>query len=115
MSKSDDEEKKMPEWSIFDRIDELEDLTLKLMDKTEQAEPALKDIVSLLNDAIIMGKAGIIFSFIIASKVAGHEYRKGRDIFIEELKRQGLSKGRLEEVEHNLTELCKLIEERKNK
>lgn len=114
MSTPDEESKKIPEWNIFDRLDELEDITLQLMEKTDKAEPVLKDIASMLNDALIMGKAGVFFSFVVSARVAGHDYRKGKDIFIETLRSQGLSKERVKDVEDTLVRFCKLIEKKES-
>ena len=114
MSKPEGEGKKPPEWDIFDRLDELEDITLQLMEKTDKAEPALKDIASMLNDALIMGQAGVIFSFVVSARVAGHDYRKGKDLFIETLRSQGLSKERVKDVEDTLVRVCKFIEKKES-
>ena len=113
MSKPEREGKQTPEWSIFDRLDELEDITLKLMEKADEAEPVLKDVVSMLKDALIMGHAGIYFTFVAAAGLAGHDYRKGKDLFIGILKSRGLSKERVGEVEHTLTQVCERIEKKR--
>lgn len=50
MSSSEKEERKIPEWDIFKRIKDLEDLYLEQMQKIDETEPALRDtsIVALL-------------------------------------------------------------------
>ena len=35
--------KRIPEWSIFDRLDEVEKITLEQMEKTDTIEPTLKN------------------------------------------------------------------------
>ncbi|MFB0559179.1 MAG: hypothetical protein ACETVS_01410 [Dehalococcoidales bacterium] len=113
MSKPEREGKQTPEWNIFDRLDELEDITLKLMEKVDEAEPMLKNVASMLKDALIMGQVGIYFNFVSVARLVRRDYRKGRDIFIRNLKSQGLSKERLEEVEHTLTQFCERIEKKR--
>ena len=43
-----------PEWSLFDRLDELESITLQLMEKADTAEPTLKGTSTIAKDARIL-------------------------------------------------------------
>ena len=61
MSASDDKDKKKPpEWHLFDRLDEVEDITLELMDKIKTTETTR----NIASDAY--GIAMTVFVFIAA-------------------------------------------------
>ena len=59
---SESERKKLPEWGIFDRLSELEDITLKLMEKDDTIEPTLKNIAVIAEDARIIAKWALTLS-----------------------------------------------------
>ena len=103
-------EKKMPEWSIFDRLDEVEKITLELMEKADTTEPTLKEASILLKDAIILATYALYFHFVITSK--GRDARKLKDGYIGVLKSAGLSKSSLESIHESLIKLCEAIEEK---
>ena len=102
-----------PEWSIFDRLDELEDITLKLMEQTEVKEPNLKDTSTAANDANILAKQTLIFAFIHWA-ATGHSQRETKDRIISILKKTGLSEKMLDSVEGRMTEVCEFVEKRKH-
>ena len=103
-------EKRIPEWSVFDRLDELEKITLEQMEKTDTIEPTLKEVSRLLKDAIILATYALYFNFTITSK--DRDARKLKDGYISILKNTGLSKSSLESVHESLITLCEAIEKK---
>lgn len=63
MNTPEGEDKKIPEWSIFDRLDELEDITLKLMEKADTTEPTLRKTSSTTRDAHLLAELAFIIAF----------------------------------------------------
>ncbi len=101
-----------PEWSIFDRLDELEGITLELMEKAETAEPTLKETTVSARDARILA----IFALGTAFAVSAGDVQNPRalkDGYISNLKQVGLSQKMLGVAEKVLIEMCKLIEKAK--
>ncbi len=104
-------EKKIPEWSIFDRLDELEDITLKLMEKTDVTEPTLEETSVVARDAKILADYALTISFGLA--IAGHSNpREGKDILLKLLKDAGLSKEMLVSEAKLLLQVCEAKERR---
>lgn len=102
-------EKKMPQWSIFDRLDEIEDITLKLMEKTDITEPTLNKTSTMARDALILAR----YSFILGFYATCHNDdnpRKDRDDSIQILMEAGLGEETLKWLEDILTETCNIIE-----
>lgn len=114
MSKSKGEGKKIPEWSIFDRIDELENITLELMDKTEKAEPTLTKFVDSVTDAIVLASYGIWMTFILACEEASAP-REGKNLILKQLKEQGLSEKSLQWLDGSLDNAAEAAETWKRK
>ena len=98
-----------PEWSIFDRLDELEDITLKLMEKADTTEPTLKEVSPIARDASILAKQGFIFSFINYAVKASNP-RETKDMWIRILKTNGLSEKTLDSMEKLMFGVCESIE-----
>lgn len=109
MNTSEAEKKKLPEWNIFDRLAELEDITLELIDKTKVVEPKLKDTSTLARDAVILATQSLLFSYASATSSRGNP-RLGKDLLIKILKKSGLSKTRLKKVEASLNMVCDAFE-----
>ena len=63
MNASKQEDSKTPKFFIFDRIDELENITLELMDKTSSVEPTLKSTSESANDAVKLAQLTFILQF----------------------------------------------------
>ncbi len=101
-----------PEWSIFDRLDELEDITLKLMEKTDVTEPSLKDTSTMATDAIILALFVLGTAF-LESATNVQNPRAQKDHYIDSFKQVGLSPKILEGAEKVLIQMCELIEEAK--
>ena len=78
---------KTPEWSIFDRLEELEDITLQLMGKTDAADPKITDISTKVKqiekveaialDAARLAALGVLAAFVA---IATDESTKARII-----------------------------------
>ena len=111
MSKQEEEGKKIPEWNIFDRIDELENITLDLMEKTDTTKPELDIIAVRLKDAMILGTCATYFCHAITSKVIGQP-RQVKDMMLNLLKEKELSEDILDILTNSLNMLCETIEER---
>ena len=109
MSKEKDEGKKIPEWSIFERLDELEDIALNLMDKTDKADPALHELTISSEDAEIMAKYGIWAMFIMNCKL-GADPRAGKTLVIKQLKEWGLSEKSLNWVQEALSGISDFVD-----
>ena len=83
--------KKIHEWSIFDRLDEVENITLDLMDKTDKVIPEMGNVALTSQDALIMARYGL-WAFFNLMCMQGRDPAAGRDIFLRQLKDWGLSK-----------------------
>ncbi len=98
-----------PEWHIFDRLDDLEKITLELMDKADTTEPTLKSTFTIAKDSTVLTLFALATAFAaVASDVRNP--RALKDGYIASLKQAGLSPKMLELVEKLLIEMCKLIE-----
>ena len=115
MSTSKGEGKSIPEWSIFERLDELETITLNLMDKTEFAEPTLQNIGVTLKDANVMAKYALLLAFGHLAAVGNPEYAEHlRDSFLQHLKSMGLSPASIEWSKEMMTYYCTYMKQRSN-
>jgi len=106
MDTSEGEGKKTPEFLIFDRIDELENISLKLMEETEATKPTLENVQSLANDTLILAELALVLSFINYSK-GSKKYRYYKDDFIEHLRKRGLSTEKLDLINKYFTWACR--------
>ncbi|MBA7483403.1 hypothetical protein ES707_18918 [subsurface metagenome] len=98
-----------PEWSIFDRLDELEDITLGLMEKAETTEPTLKDAYNIAKDASILGKLGFLLAF-VHTAVRASNPRETKGTWTHVLKVSGLSESVLKSVEDSMVKVCESVE-----
>lgn len=114
MSKKEEEGKKIPEWSIFERLEEIEDIALELMDKTDKSEPALNELASSSEDAMIMAKYGIWAMFIMSCK-SGADPRAGEKLIIKQLKEWGLGEKSLNWVQEALSGISDFVEKETKK
>ena len=71
MSTSDGISKKIPEWSLFERLDELENITLELMDKPDDTEPTLSEIQTTLNDAHNLAQIAVLLALVNTMSLKG--------------------------------------------
>ena len=88
-------EKRIPEWGIFDRLDELEKITLELMEKTDTTEPTLKDTAVLAEVAFLLGVGFHI--------VEARDSMLAKNVSMDILKAAGLSEGKLDAMDKLLT------------
>jgi len=108
-------EKKIPQWSIFDRLDELEDITLELMTKTEATEPTLKETSALARDASIVARLGVAFGFISMLAMSRDPGMTTR-VWTKMLdKTEDLSKEEASLIKSIMTDVLEFIEEQKKK
>ncbi len=101
-----------PEWSIFDRLDEIEDITLKLMEKADITEPTLKDTTTIAREARILAWYGIGMGFLETAQDLPNP-RALKDNIIRSLNNLGLSQRTLKTMEEMLIKMCEVIEEAK--
>lgn len=94
------------EWQLFNRIDELEKITLELMDKTESVEPTLKDTAALARAAFHTGLFGFILGFSAASQNI-KDRRKFKDEWVEYMKSQGVDKALVDHLHEWMLYICK--------
>ena len=103
-----------PEWSIFDRLDELEKITLEQMEKADTIEPTLKNTATAAKDARNLALFSLAMSFMSFALAAHLENpRKLKDSYIKGLKHLRLNQKLLEVVDSSLIEMCELLEETK--
>lgn len=114
MSKAEGKDKKLPEWSIFDRLDEVEGIALELMDKTDKAEPVANRITLASKDATIMAKYGIWAMFITAC-TQGADPQAGKKLIIKQLEEWGLSEQPLQWLQKALASIVDLAEKQAKK
>ncbi len=105
-------EEKIPEWHIFDRIEELEDITLKLMEKADTTEPTLKGTSTMAGDARILALFAFATAFMALAADAKNP-RAIKDSYINNLRKVGLSRKLSELVGSLLIDLCERIEKAK--
>jgi len=98
-----------PEWSIFARLDELEDITLKLMEKADTTEPTLKDTSTVARDARILAELAFILGFGAYIHYASKPIEL-KDKLLGAFKKQGLSGEILDSLEKFMTARCEDIE-----
>ena len=101
-----------PEWSIFDRLDELENITLKLMEQTDTAEPTLKKTSATARDARILALNAFAWAF-FASAIKSPNPTALKDAAIDSLKPAQLSPEILESLEEILIKICDILEKAK--
>jgi hypothetical protein len=106
---SEAEGKNIPEWSIFDRLNELEDITLKLMEKDDTLEPTLKDTAVIAKDAFILATLNFVRSFIVDASTAVNR-RALKDELIAYFKRRGMSEKTRNLMEETLVDTCERLE-----
>jgi len=104
-----EDKKKIPEWSIFDRLDEVEKITLEQMEKTDTIEPTLKNTATRAKDASLLAFVALGMGF-MASAIDYPNPRELKDHYIHALNRLDLSERALKIVENVLIKLCELIE-----
>ena len=114
MSESEGEGKKLPEWSIFDRLDELEDITLDLMGKADRVEPSLETINDSVQDTVLMAKYGIWLTFLLASK-DNTKYVELKDAILKQLRDIGVGEQPLQSLSNSLNSACDAIKEKTTK
>ena len=105
--------KKIPEWQLFDRIDELEDITLKLWEEADATGPTLKKTSSVARDSLIVARNAILLNFIetVVRLSDSNRARKKKDMWLEILKRAGLSEETLNWLRKTMTRVCEVVEE----
>ena len=111
MSTPEQKGNKAPEWSIFNRIDELEKISLELMEKTETVEPALNDVAARAKDNLIVATYAYGFAFTSLALQNPQQARKRKDDMVNRFKRLGLSAERLKTLSETMTFICDSLEE----
>lgn len=112
MNTPEGKSEKIPEWGIFSRLDELENLTLELMGKTETTEPTLQRINTKLKDADILARMAFMLAFTHwSTQIEVQNIRKRRDVWLKYLKKLGLTPESLEWTNRIMTIACELREE----
>ena len=101
-----------PEWALFDRLDELEDITLKLMEKADITEPTLKNTSATARDARILALNALALAFFASAKESPNP-RVLKDAVIDSLKPAELSLEIREFLEEILIKICDILEEAK--
>ena len=103
-----------PEWDFFNRIEDLEQVTLELMEKADTSEPTLKKTSTRATDARVLAFFAFVTAFgALAIATDVENPRELKDNYIANLKQSGLSSKMLELVEKLLIETCELIEKAK--
>ncbi len=100
-----------PKWSIFDRLDELEDITLGLMEKAETTEPTLKDASTVARDAITIAKLGFMLAFRLQATGASNP-RAEKNRCIDLMKRVGLNEKELDRLDAWAVAVCECLEKK---
>lgn len=110
-----EEGKKIPEFFIFDRVDELEKISLELLEKTESVEPELKKTNATAKDGLFIAVFAYTYAFISIVNQYPHLARKLKDNMLGHLKNVGLSAEGIEMVGKVMTVVCDAIEKSKDK
>jgi len=106
-----------PEWDIFGRIEELEDITLELAGAFESAgKPDAESTpgeaaAALPRDTIILAQNAFILGFRALVALSSRP-RKMKDRWVGFLKKQGLSKEVLNSLEEWMVAICDAIEKK---
>lgn len=112
MNTPEGEDKKIPEWSIFDRLDELEDITLKLMEKADTTDPTLKETSSIARDARLLAQFAFILGFAAYIGGSSDEPIELKDKLIGILKSQNVSGELFESISNYLVNVTKKFEKK---
>ena len=70
MNESGGKSNKLPEWSIFERLDELETITLELMDKKDKTEPKVTRELTQSKDAFLLAQLAYVVTFTTFAQAA---------------------------------------------
>ncbi len=97
------------EWSIFDRLDELEEITLNIMEKTDSAEPRLKDTLITTRGTWMLAFNAYALAF-LAGAVDAPNPRALKDAAIDSFQHPELSPKTQEVIEEVLIKACEFIE-----
>jgi len=100
-----------PEFFLFDRIDELEKISLELIEKTDTVEPVLKDTATMAKDNLIVATYAYVFAFTALALRNPRGTRKQKDEMLNRFKRLGMSAKRLETLSEAMTVVCNVVEE----
>lgn len=112
MNTPEGEDKKIPEWSIFDRLDELEDITLKLMEKADTTEPTLRETSSTTRDARLLAELAFTLAFSAYLGDSSDKPIELKDKLIGILESQGLSEKLFEPISNYMVNATKRFEKK---
>lgn len=112
MSKKEEEGKKIPEFFIFDRLDELEDITLKLMEKADTTTPTLKETSRIARDTRLLAEFAFILSFSAYIGDSSDKPIELKDKLIGILKSQNVSEELFERISNYLVNATKRFEKK---
>jgi len=104
MGSAEGEDEKIPEFFIFDRIDELERISLELMEDTGLTKPTLKQTQLTAKDALILAEMAFILTF-------APYYEKSKKLWgaiSAVLKTRGMSEDRLTSIKKYLDRMYKI-------
>jgi hypothetical protein len=101
-----------PEWNIFDRLDELENITLDLMDKTVATEPTLRNTTNVATEALSLATVALVIAFTSASVSNPPITRRLRGICVRLLERQSVSKKTVENLASRMATISEIMDRR---
>jgi len=110
MTTPEGESKQIPEWSIFDRLDELEDITLNLMEKADTTEPTLKETSTIARDARLLAEFAFILGFSAYIGDSSDNPIELKDKFTSVLKSQNLNEELFEAISSYMVNATKPFE-----
>jgi len=110
MNTPEREPDKLPEWSLFDRLDELENITLKLMEKADTTEPTLKEVTEIARDAHLLAELAFILGFSAYIGQSSDSPIELKDKFTSVLKSQSLNEELFEAISNYMVNATKSFE-----
>lgn len=91
-----------PEFDIFKRIEDLEGITLELMDKTQVTEPTLKSLAASITEINKLSNVMCLWIFMLTVHDDLSITRRSKDSAIGFLRRHGVEAERVELIEQTL-------------
>ena len=104
------EENKPPEWHLFDRLDDLESITLELMDKVGTTEPTLENVRSIAVDAYLLAIICFNIAFQRIAEEAMPTIRSTINEASSSMIELGISESTVKRLLGIMTDICDRVE-----
>ena len=99
--------RKVPEFFIFDRLDELENITLELMEKADVEKPSVEGALRLAKHASTIAEYGFLLAFRGAVDKAGNKKvaKAMKDLLFKGIREGAVIERRVDVIESILSDM----------